>query len=77
MDEQYDQQGETPDRGGVATESPRPALEHILFTKETCLCNKWSDYPCDVCDGGLAICSLCGKAEAELSTPCWPTYIRL
>lgn len=44
--------------------------EHVLFTKETCRCNKWSDYPCDICDGGLAICSLCGKAEAELAAPC-------
>lgn len=25
---------------------------------------------CFVCDGGLGICSVCGRAESELSQPC-------
>ena len=43
---------------------------HILLTVKTCKCDKQSDYPCPVCDGGLAVCSLCGKAEIELDQPC-------
>lgn len=43
---------------------------HVLITKETCPCDKRSGQPCNVCDGGLAICSQCGKAEMELDEPC-------
>lgn len=43
---------------------------HILFTKETCPCDKQSDAPCLICDGGLAVCSVCHKAETELDGPC-------
>ena len=25
---------------------------------------------CLICDGGLAICSVCGKGEVELDKPC-------
>lgn len=43
---------------------------HILTTPETCSCDKASDILCNVCDGGLAVCERCGKAEAELDEPC-------
>lgn len=45
-------------------------MQHILITPETCPCDKQSDISCNVCDGGLAICSRCGKAEVELDGPC-------
>lgn len=45
-------------------------MQHLLITPETCPCDKQSDISCNVCDGGLAICSRCGKAEAELDGPC-------
>ena len=45
-------------------------MDHLLITPETCPCDKQSDTSCNVCDGGLAICSRCGKAEAELDGPC-------
>lgn len=28
------------------------------------------DSSCAICDGGLAICKRCGKAEIELDEPC-------
>ena len=33
---------------------------------------KWhrGDASCLICDGGLSICSVCGKAEVELGQPC-------
>lgn len=34
---------------------------------KTCNCNKPS---CPVCEWGASICSVCGKAEAELDQPC-------
>lgn len=43
---------------------------HILLTPATCKCNKQSDIRCPVCDYGLAICSVCGKAENELDSEC-------
>lgn len=52
------------------------ASKHILFTPETCPSRvKEGDghnanYDCLICHGGLAICSVCGKAEAELNGPC-------
>ena len=49
---------------------PNPSQLHVLLTPETCPCDKQSDISCNVCDGGLAVCSLCGKAEAELDRPC-------
>jgi len=30
------------------------------------------DSSCAICDGGLAICKLCGAAEIELDGPCKP-----
>jgi len=43
---------------------------HTLITSESCECDKKSPFPCYVCDGGLAICEICGKAEIELREPC-------
>lgn len=48
--------------------------EHVLFTAQTCPCDKQSDRSCNVCDGGLAVCSVCGKAEVELDKPCTPQH---
>jgi hypothetical protein len=33
------------------------------------------DVRCAICDGGLAICKRCGRAEAELDEPCEPVPI--
>lgn len=44
--------------------------DHVLLTTETCPCDPESDQKCPVCDYGLSICSLCGKAEAGLDGPC-------
>lgn len=63
---------DTPPKAAPATS---PALQstptgHILLTPQTCPCDKLSDQSCNVCDGGLAICSKCGKAESELNQSC-------
>ncbi len=47
---------------------------HLLWTSRTCP-NRGTPYhdgygKCPICDGGLAICSLCGMAEIELDQPC-------
>lgn len=44
--------------------------EHVLLTIETCPCDKRSDMSCNVCDGGLVVCAVCGKAEMDLDGPC-------
>jgi hypothetical protein len=47
--------------------------QHIIITPETCPCDKSQDYPtCNVCDSGLAICSVCQKGEVELDSLCLP-----
>ena len=52
---------------------------HVLLTSATCPCRHRPDEEardpdrptrCLVCDGGLAICALCGAAEIELDEPC-------
>jgi hypothetical protein len=46
---------------------------HVLITPGTCDCRtKGDDAPlsCPVCDSGLSVCALCGKAEVELDGPC-------
>lgn len=50
----------------VATE----AQQHVIMTPEMCPCNKMLDESCNVCDGGLAICAICGNAEIELDGLC-------
>lgn len=57
--------------GDIATE----AQQHVIITPETCHCNKMSDESCNVCDGGLAICAICGKAEIELDGLCLPRIV--
>lgn len=44
---------------------------HLLMNVETCSFNhSHYNHGCPVCDGGLAICLICGKAEAELDHEC-------
>lgn len=38
--------------------------QHII---KACTCNKGN---CPICDWGLAVCAVCGKAEAELIETC-------
>lgn len=48
-------------------------MDHKYITHETCDCYKRdSEYyqPCMVCDGGLAICSVCGLMEGSITTDC-------
>lgn len=40
--------------------------EHILLTTDMCGCSGDASRACPVCDGGLAVCSVCGMAEIEL-----------
>lgn len=46
-------------------------MDHVLI-KPTDPHSHNEDSLCAICDGGLAICKLCGKAEAELDEPCVP-----
>lgn len=43
--------------------------KHTLITPATCDCKK-NDTHCNVCDGGLAICSVCKGGESDLDTAC-------
>lgn len=79
-------QTDTPNERSPNSESERAAEtadlvtgqpSHVLFTNVTCPCDKSSDAPCNVCDGGLAICSVCGKAESELDERCDPAPPKL
>lgn len=48
-------------------------MKHKYIEPEDCeSCQTPSDYPrsCNVCDGGLAICRVCGLAEGCLTTDC-------
>jgi hypothetical protein len=42
---------------------------HVLAKPEDCGCR--SDRPCNVCDGGLALCLVCGGAEGTLTSHCY------
>lgn len=46
------------------------SYHHVLYNAKTCPCDCYSDASCNICDGGLAVCAACGKAEVELSQPC-------
>ena len=43
--------------------------KHILLEPSECNFGKETDR-CPVCDWGLAVCKLCGKAEIELDEDC-------
>jgi len=48
--------------------------KHVYRTPTDCRCrfqgrDGYDDY-CAVCDGGLAVCKVCGLAEGELTTEC-------
>lgn len=40
--------------------------KHLLYTPETCDHAHTDGGNCPVCDGGLGVCRVCGKAESEL-----------
>ena len=41
-------------------------MEHVLETHKGRSC----EYGCAICDGGLALCKVCGGAEGSLTTEC-------
>jgi uracil-DNA glycosylase len=43
-------------------------IGHILLTPKTCKCDK--EGHCNVCDGGLSVCAICGEGESGLDNPC-------
>ncbi len=45
-------------------------MKHTLVTRETCGCDPDSYTSCPICDGGLALCSVCGGAEGWMTTDC-------
>lgn len=42
----------------------------LLGVDVPCDCNRESGRACMICDGGLAMCEVCGGAEASLPTHC-------
>lgn len=55
-------------------EAGREVAAHILLTPETCNIPHSDDRQCPVCDGGLAVCAVCGQFEAGLDDPrCRPS----
>src|ERR1043165_8395065 len=44
-------------------------MDHVLI-KPTDPHSHSEESLCAICDGGLAVCKICGKAEAELDEPC-------
>ena len=47
-----------------------PAPPHVLLEPKDCPCD--GDPFCNICEGGLGLCRVCGKAEIELDEPCTP-----
>lgn len=45
--------------------------EHVYLDGKSCNCKKEGN--CMICDGGLAICKICGLYEGSLTTEC-PSY---
>lgn len=43
-------------------------MKHDLKTPKDCDCGDTGH--CNICDGGLALCKVCGGAEASLPTEC-------
>lgn len=44
-------------------------MKHTFVTPETCSC-KGNDSYCQICVGGLSLCSTCGLLEGALTTDC-------
>lgn len=55
----------------VQTHSSHVLLDH----REECPYHARHEI-CPMCDGGLAICAVCGKAEIELNEPCAGAALR-
>lgn len=46
-------------------------MKHVFRTPEDCNCNQLENgQSCPVCDGGIAICKVCGLMEGALTTDC-------
>jgi hypothetical protein len=43
---------------------------HLIFEPKDPHPNLHKEVNCVICDGGLAVCSVCGKGEVELDQPC-------
>jgi hypothetical protein len=50
---------------------------HVIVSPKDCPCDKYSSFPCPVCDGGLSVCMNCGATEIELDQPCRATAEQL
>lgn len=48
------------------------AQGHILHTEDDCGVFHAEDLQCPVCEGGLAVCAVCGEYESGLDKPCQP-----
>jgi hypothetical protein len=55
----------------MADETRPDKATHKLLTPADCRCDR--DHGCPICDGGLALCTVCGGAEASLPHEC-PGY---
>jgi hypothetical protein len=52
---------------------PKIINGHVLLTPQTCPgrgTDAHENANCQVCDGGLSVCSVCGDYEAGLDKPC-------
>lgn len=55
-------------------------MKHVFIEPKDCNCDKYENgQSCMVCDGGLAICRVCGLMEGSLTTDCpgvesWSEY---
>lgn len=43
-------------------------MKHVFVTSKDCTCD--GSASCMICDGGLAICKVCGGMEGSLTTDC-------
>src|ERR1043165_4285896 len=53
----------------TTTTEKQPFKRHVLLTRETCNIPHHEERQCPVCEGGLAVCQLCGKYETGLDDP--------
>lgn len=54
----------------LAQNSPISVNGHLLYTEQNCSIFHDNDKQCPVCEGGLAVCRLCGEYEAGLDEQC-------